>query len=593
MKRVVYNIIAIAALLLASCEDNESMLQPNDFSDVSFICSQLTNQYSDNIIEVGSPISFMDLSQNAVTHTWTIDERCAFLYGEYDKNDTVYDEFIIPNAGTQTTDVTMFVLFQEPGTDVKVRINNSFSEEVSFVRYSDDMAWTPSYSSEYEIGSTYNTTTGLWDFEAECSFYVLDYVDAKVEVRRLSDDELLGEVAKGVVGDTTESDSWDVVNITTDDVIAISAEVYGEPGTVTWNISSSYLMSYDALASTTEVVSTNPVVTKYTRYYQPSKLSDEEGFNLGAINLVRSSSYNGDSQITQPSGYLSKQLPLRVVTTMGEGDLTATYKATDFNQITLYLSALGSTELPANVASDFTVAVSNDGASINETIAARSVAYNSSRSAVVITLESDIYLDDEITFKYNPSGVAITDTYGRELASINDSYDSNEFSFFDPVITDSDLRGFEEGGTTSWYIQHSNYWSLSSERSNGGDYSMKFNNTTAGSSTEYYTVQNNNCDDLTGDAGEYILKAWVYLESGASVDTDIRFTINNPWTLASSTTSSMTDAPTGVWTELEQKFIITSAMVGGTTTLNMTMPTSNTGTIFVDDISLERKMTRQ
>lgn len=43
----------------------------------------------DTYTRKGNPISFMDLSHNALSHSWTIDEGCCFIKGEFNKADTV------------------------------------------------------------------------------------------------------------------------------------------------------------------------------------------------------------------------------------------------------------------------------------------------------------------------------------------------------------------------------------------------------------------------------------------------------------------------------------------------------------------------
>ncbi len=588
MKKIVYNILLATSLLLVSCEENELKLQANDFSDVSFICTQLVNQWSDNIIEVGTPISFMDLSQNAITHTWSIEEGSCFLRGEYSENDTTYDDYIIEGAGTATTDIIAYVLFNEPSNDVGVKLNNSFKHEVTYTAFPDDMSTTVTFPFEWTIGSEYNSATGLWDFEAEYIFKVLDKVDASVQL--YANDELIAEVAKGVSGDESEMESWETVEITTDDVIKVVVDVYGEPDTINETYSS-ILKDYETLTATSEVISTDPKITRLTSYYFPSAL---EAFSLGQIVLRRSS---GDSStgITIPTGSATKILPLNINVSMGEKELEAVPTVTAFDQITFSANSTLST-LPSTIMSDITVVISNADKNItSESIEIKSVALNSSKTGFVVTLDENIYVDDTITLTYSPIDKAITDSYGRELAEMV----IEQPAFFDPVVTDPVNRGFEGTQTsdkniTGWWIQHEAYWSYSQEQQHTGNNSLKFYND--GSDTESttdWTCQSLTSEsELSGDAGTYILKAWVWVGSDAQFVSDIIFAITSPTGTVSSTASTLFDATPEEWFEIEREYTVPTELVEASTKINIKMSNSNIGTLYVDDVSLEMKQTR-
>lgn len=587
MKKLFNNILLVfsLSLLLVSCEDNEMMLQPNDFSDVSFINSQLIDQWSDNIIEVGSPISFMDLSQNAVTHTWTIEESCSFLYGKYTENDTVYDSFIIPNAGTVTTDITAYVLFNEPGNEIGVKINNSFRDEVTYTAFPDDLSYSLSYTFEYSIGSEYNSSTGLWDFEAEYIFKVLDKVDATVSF--FIGDELIAEVDKGIFGDESEMDSWATIEISTDDIITIQADVYGEPETMKSYFSSN-LNSVDTIESTSETVSTNPKITRLTEYYFPSALGN---FDVGYMKLVRSS---GTSDVTVPASSVTKTLPLKFNVTMGTGDLEAAATVTDFDEITFSLSALAST-LPSAVKNDFSVTINNPDKSItNESITISSVSLNSAKSAFVVRLASEIYVDDEITIKYTPASSAIEDIYGRELAA----FEITDPTFFDPVITDSEMRGFEgeqssDKSIYGWFLQDYPYWAISDEQVYSGNASLKYYNDGLDDSDSTWTCQSNaTYSELSGSAGRYLLEAWVWVDAYATITSDITFAFESPTATLTSTTTPISDVTRGKWCKIEREYTFSADLVEATTKMNIKMSNENVGTMYIDDISLSRVQTR-
>lgn len=116
------------ATLFVACKD-ESYEQPNTFSDVGFY----TGGARQNVLRstVGNYMSFMDLSQGTVDHTWTIQEGNFFLEGPIERRDTVFEQFIINRGDTVSKEDVVHVLFSNGGFN-EVTLHNTFHDSVAF-----------------------------------------------------------------------------------------------------------------------------------------------------------------------------------------------------------------------------------------------------------------------------------------------------------------------------------------------------------------------------------------------------------------------------------------------------------------------------
>ena len=125
------NKILIWALFLmtvfSACE-NEYVAPGPPLTDFNLYTSQFRNTLGYKI-GVNDFISFADLSQGELSHTWTIPESCVFLEGSITRQDSVFDQFMIP--GLETTKKTIHVLFTKPGIQ-PVHLYDTFKDSVSY-----------------------------------------------------------------------------------------------------------------------------------------------------------------------------------------------------------------------------------------------------------------------------------------------------------------------------------------------------------------------------------------------------------------------------------------------------------------------------
>jgi hypothetical protein len=123
------NILCVCMLaLLVSCQ--KDYVEPDKFSDVSFVTSFFRSPSSSWGVSTGQLVTFSDLSQGALTHKWQLlTDSCVFLVGQIAKTDTVFDKYRI--AGTESSLKTLNVLYLKDGIQ-KIRLYNTYADSVTY-----------------------------------------------------------------------------------------------------------------------------------------------------------------------------------------------------------------------------------------------------------------------------------------------------------------------------------------------------------------------------------------------------------------------------------------------------------------------------
>ena len=142
-------ILALALIgFFTACQDEYEA--PNEFSDVAWYTSMFRQTQFQ--IGINDFISFSDLSQNAVSHSWTIADGAYYLKGPISRTDTILENFIIKDAGFETTDLTVHVLFTKSGLH-PVRLYNTFKAPVTF--YGSDTIHAKQVGDMWVIDTTF------------------------------------------------------------------------------------------------------------------------------------------------------------------------------------------------------------------------------------------------------------------------------------------------------------------------------------------------------------------------------------------------------------------------------------------------------
>jgi hypothetical protein len=127
MKKVKYLIVAAFLVIAAAC--SKDYVAPNSFSDAGWYTSGFR---AVNLgVGINDFMSFSDVSQGLVSHSWTIQEGDQFLKGPITSRDTILEPFIIPGNAVESTDKTVHVYFTTPGTH-KLTLKNVYAKPVTF-----------------------------------------------------------------------------------------------------------------------------------------------------------------------------------------------------------------------------------------------------------------------------------------------------------------------------------------------------------------------------------------------------------------------------------------------------------------------------
>lgn len=590
VKNIIYSSVALIGLLMAGCTENEKLFVPNDFSDIAFINTQVVNKWSTHIFEKGNPISFMDLSQNALSHSWTIDEGCCFIKGEFNKADSVFEKYIIPDAGKVSNENTVHVLFQEPGTKT-VRLTNTFREKVVYNGLSDAGQSQQTFPGDAVKESYLDEERGVWVFDTLMHFKVLDYVTADMTLSK--DNDVLLKVSRDEAHLVENSSDWNEISMEVGEEIIVSAIIYGEPNDYFWKLNTGLTETN----TKTEVVNEDPKIIKQTSVFQAAKIS--EG-NLGYLSMERKAKEEGVKEPDKPASKKSKYFPLKVnIIAPTTPFVVEKCKVVDIQTIQLsFKSTLKITEEKLQeYLSCFTVI--SDGYNVEIS----NLVLNETSNALILNLINPVYKDEEIKVSYQGiEGNPIIDIYGRTLQDIVEV----KPEYFDPVITDPVIRGFEgdiknERGIYGWFLQHYPVYSLCSDFAYSGNRSLLYDSSKAVAGTNYgngVQCQTTAADsELNGPAGDYIVEGWIYIKDKGTLS-KINFGFQFP---SSSQTLqeaelNLGDKETDKWIKVSAKYRFAEPLVPGKSKLNILFPTINgtpqEGIIYIDDIKMYRDVSK-
>lgn len=601
MKKIIYSSLALAGVLIAGCTENE-LFTANEFSDVTFINSQVIDKWDSHIIERGNPISFMDLSQNALSHSWTIDENgCCFIRGEYNRTDTVFDQYIIPGAGNVSEDPTIYVLFQEPGTKT-VRLTNTFKDKVIYRGLTEvDHKTQQTFPGDPIKESYYDEERGVHVFDTIMHFKVLDYVTADMTVQQ-DGNELL-KVSRDSNYTVAQSSEWQTITMEVGQEITVSADIYGEPDDNFWKLNAA-LTEVD---SVTEVLQDDPLITRLTATFKASKLV--EG-NLGYLSMERKSKIPGSKLPDKPASKKSKYFPFKinVIAPSTPFEINTTEcKVLDFKKAQLVFNrTLGLTkaQLKDYVAS-FSATAKIANTEEEKQIEIVGLSLNETSDALILDLQDSIYSDDKISVTYNElPEKPIVDIYGKKLELVNSTI---QLIYPEFVITDPINRGFEREHVdgdiqriiSGWFLQHSPVISISSERSYTGSKSLKYDSsvdfTLDSGSSSIVCQSDGKSSELSGPAGRYIVEAWVYIEEGSAMNT-LNFGFLAPFPIVRNKPIDLTDFKKNEWVQVSAKYEFDAPLVPKKSKINILFPVTDgqiqQGVMYIDDIKIYRDMSR-
>ncbi len=528
MKRRIYLILTAALAFVTSCEQNEFPLSASSFSDVSFINSQISDEFGSIFVDVGSAVNFMDLSQGAISHVWQISsDKAYFLEGDYSVENTDFSNNIV--SGDISTEKIVGVLFNEPG-DSPVRLYNVFNDFVSYTGYEGNTKVT--------TNSEWNEDLGAYVFDYTTDFIVVDSVRVGYIVKDWNGEELLNIALDEWDSIVANSSTWKEVEVPAGKSLTFTVSDDCDASRydgITWTLTNGSPLISPSLTSKELTATYAEATTSYV--------------NAGQLKLSRSTGTNSNFKFT--AGSCTKKIPLRIKVvepteefavssvSSNSGDNYVTIplgvivagddivldindfqiSGTDYygNALTLNIESVEFTDLYGEESDDEVAVVSDE---TGDDIVEETNYYTS----IIVTFgeSQQIYADDNIVLSYTQGATQITDIFDRALQDFEVA--------ITPEVTDytaaakNGIFSFEDRGEFNAQSTHKAFY-LSTEEAYDGATSLhyslaNFNTYCTATYTAdinmYYNVGSTATNmPVTFDTGKvYICKFKLFLRSG-------------------------------------------------------------------------------
>ncbi|NJB81649.1 hypothetical protein [Wenyingzhuangia aestuarii] len=544
IKKII-QIISIVAFLVGCNNDEVNSLAK--FNDATWSTSEYNyaNTTSDiNFgINKGDYISFIDLSQNAISHEWIIEKEDKFLNPNFKTSDKNLIPFINNDLGTVSTSKPAHILFLKPGIN-EVKMVNTFDSPVTF------------------NGKVKIESVKKGDVYELKNIWKVDVYDSLKPAVKISKEDDLG-VKTELYNSAKELIPADgVINIEAgESLIYEDITTIGRPNANSWKSPGSNQKTASG---------TKNVVFDYL------KLGE---FEAGSLSVSR----DGDDKTVPKAESQVLDIPLKIIVNKSSKPFNIIEESVvrlESNKISFDVS--GELKAFTDQEANFNVHVTNTAASFDSDITVTKAQVSSTNKATIeLTLASDIYNTDDIKVSYIVGATTIVSADERDLLAFTDQ----TVRFTDELL-DSDYYGFELGGS-EWFIQHPDQWSYSSSFANTGTNSLKFSEADVSSMDNKIKVQGTSATELKIVAGTYNFSINVWID----VDSDLNTLLTNfQGTTFKSVKWDLTGVKKGEWVKLNQE--VTLADYDNTNNdklvfqINKVDVISTSATMYVDDISM-------
>ncbi|WP_276166109.1 hypothetical protein [Zobellia alginiliquefaciens] len=497
-------ILAVLAMLFVGCEDDDYEA-PFPFSDIGFYTSKGTA--NELLINLDQYLSFTDLSQGAVSHSWTIEKTDVFLEGPIDRTDSITEQFIIEPRVTTSFDKTVHVLFQTSGMK-KVRLYNTFNEMVTFKGNRADV--------DYEMAAVKKGDVYVID----TTFMVKVYPELVPVIKVRNGDATVNHEAN----DTIYVEAGNTLEFT-------DLSTIGEPTGRNWSIRRALKPG--------EEVAENPVVNSSGDSIANITFNQLGSFRA-SMNLSRSGQNIPGASTTYPIN-----APIKVIPSSKPFELTGEIR--ELEDETIQVPYNGEFAPFGGQEEFFTVMVNGEPFDV------ASVTVNEDDGTKMdIKLAAPIYRPDVVTVSYAGGTIESADT--REALSFTD----------EPVIMSTvnlvpaDISGLETGAD-SWGTFWSNKGTVeySTEQAATGDYSLKLQIEAGQDNAEASAMFENPI--IFEEGKTYIVSYDMYVEPGTvgSEDAETGLFLLQNWNFQVQT---VFEHPEGSWITITKEYVNTSAL---------------------------------
>jgi len=551
MKNIKILSICFALLTLVACQDDDYEAPGDPISDVAFFTS-IRAGLDPNVASEGF-VSFIDASQGAISHEWTIDEGHFFLKEGFNVRDSL-PLFINSDLGLSTDDKTAHVMFMEEGL-TNVCLRNTFSEPVTFQSVDGPV-------SAVQEGDE-------WVFE-KCFEFDVFAKEIKPAFKILQDGVEILTVGANDNPKETDSDTWPIVDVEVNKTLTfVDLSTVGRSNSRTWHTTGLPETSNDSIAE-----------IAFLQFGTTSNIGWMSSSRIDPLPL------RSDNKLIP--------LKVRVVSSSAPFEITGDINEDESEKLSFQVTGTIDAASLIGQGSSFTVNVVNAMSGFNQDIAVQSVAVSSSDATFIeLTMAEPIYNTDEITISYTGGNILSSDQ--RPLADFSGKIVNPNLP---EGVIDNPVFSFEVeedrgngGNTASWWTNHNNpwyFWGTTDDvtatdgirvvRYHADDFA-----TVPGGS--FFWAGDGDVASLGIDAGTYRASIQVYREPGTTI-TDLNMQ-TDPWNNLFFDFSNVTD---GEWTEVTVDFTINDPLAK--LSLRMTRDQwTNIGvtgpqTFYIDDLQL-------
>lgn len=507
MKKIlIVSILLLTLGFAVGCED-DYVAPYGDYSSFSWYTAEgIAKNFNttEKNINIDNYIGFYDVSQNAVSHKWTIPSSCKFLNKEFTEADSVYTSFIIP--GTVSNEDLANVLFVENGL-----------QEINLVNVFND-----------SVPNSSKLLDGTWVIEQ--SFMVDVYANPNPECKILYKGEEVFVLTADMDPSIEEMSSWPTLTIEAgEELVYLDMSTIGRPTGRKFTLE----------GAKPETSSKEESIVKYNKL----------GTFTGSMESIRS-----DEDI--PSKTISKLIPLKIEVTPSSAPFVQTGKITVENNVIL-LSVTGEVEKMVKQEEFFTAHVINTTAGFDENIAIKTAKINALDATIIeLTLSEPIYNTDEITLSF--AGGEIVSVDSRVLAEFGP--ESVSIPLGNSVLVDT-WAGFETFKDNWKSANCTGYWVGNTNDDSGSKTDPIFNRVEdkfyEGTASMRYKFDISKVIGLQGSdfskpnglpAASYRISFMVYLEPGNTMKM-FRTILQNPFTILYWDVENL---PRGEWVEVSQ-----------------------------------------
>ncbi|NMH86864.1 hypothetical protein [Flavivirga algicola] len=525
MKNLKYLVIVLSLIFVIGCQNNDDL--PPAFEDATWVTSIAPgNEYS--ILE-GEHITFRDLSQNPLTHEFTIEEGNRYLQAPFDVGSESLQPFINRELGLINTDKDAHVLFLKPGIN-KVKLRNTFQDSIIY-RGRDTI---------YPFKEN-----GIWVIENEWEVDVFGKLKPAFKVLDKNGDEIIS-----VTGDEEVEDpegeipsSWPVIDVEAGDGLTfVDLTTEDRPTSRSWSLPFSKLTGGASVAD--ENLTAN--------YFSLGK------FTAGSMKSIR-----GD---LLPAENVVKFIPLviNVIPSSQPFEIVSEIQIDSEGVISFTVS--GEVAITNGSESDFTVNVQNPNTGFDQDIPVSSVTTNiNDKTIIELKLAEAVYFDDEITLSYMGDIIESVDT--RILNNIDTQsvvrLVTGE-SVVDPIWAGAESESMNNNGANAngYWVGNNNgtvddpIFTRTTDMAFSGDASMRYSyaDGAVDRNLQGWGIGPDNLFKGAVPAGSYYVSYMIYIEPGTTLK-GFRTAVTQPWTL---TSWNIENIPRGVWVEIGEEITLSS-----------------------------------